>query len=665
MRVALSQGAYTSKSIISDAQSCYNLYQEKNPEDSPFPLTHYLTPGIDQLSTGTSLSNVNAVRCTFRTSHGDLYVCIGSTIYYVDPAFVFTSLGTIGTFVTPVSMQDNGLVILICDGSANLYAIDISSGAPGTFGIVTDPNIYGGDRVDYIDTFFVLNVPGTNEWYVSLSEINYAMLTGVVGAILSGSVSDTGDIGAILTGTISNTGSAYTDGTYTATPLTGGTGTGAIATIVVSGGVVTSVTITSPGINYSVGDILTAIVPGGSGFAYTVATTGGTYTDGTYTVVPLTGGSGSGAQATIVIASQSIASVTITTPGTGYAVGDVLSASDASIGGTGSGFTYLVETIGGGAFDPLDIATKNGYPDPIQALIVMHREIWIIGQLTTEIWYNAGAADFVFQILPGTFVEHGCIAKYSICKQDLAVYWLSQDEQGQAIVIKGSSYQAKRISTFAIENALSGYNTVSDCIGFAYQQEGHTFVVFSFPSQNVTWVYDETMQLWHQRAWTDNNGVLNRHRMNLGCNAYNTNIVGDWQNGNLYKLNLTTYTDNVDGLGENTDGSYPISRIRSFPAMINEGKRVTFKNFTADMEVGTSTYPSTLPPMVSLRYSDDRGRTYGNKLEQSLGAQGDYLTQPNWWRLGQSRGRVFELSWSIGGATALNGAWVDVEPAGT
>jgi hypothetical protein len=58
-------------------------------------------------------------------------------------------------------------------------------------------------------------------------------------------------------------GSGYTNGTYTDVSLTGGTGTGAKATIVVSGGAVTSVTITAPGTGYTVGDDLTYALPGG------------------------------------------------------------------------------------------------------------------------------------------------------------------------------------------------------------------------------------------------------------------------------------------------------------------------------------------------------------------------------------------------------------------
>jgi hypothetical protein len=58
-------------------------------------------------------------------------------------------------------------------------------------------------------------------------------------------------------------GSGYTNGTYTNVALTGGTGTGAQATIIVAGGIVTSVVITANGTNYAVGNELTYALPGG------------------------------------------------------------------------------------------------------------------------------------------------------------------------------------------------------------------------------------------------------------------------------------------------------------------------------------------------------------------------------------------------------------------
>jgi hypothetical protein len=77
-------------------------------------------------------------------------------------------------------------------------------------------------------------------------------------------------------GTITG-GSGYTDGTYNATALSGGSGFGATANIVVSGGAVTSVTIVSRGASYVAGGSLTATIPGGAGFSVLIATV---YTQG-------------------------------------------------------------------------------------------------------------------------------------------------------------------------------------------------------------------------------------------------------------------------------------------------------------------------------------------------------------------------------------------------
>jgi hypothetical protein len=81
---------------------------------------------------------------------------------------------------------------------------------------------------------------------------------------------ETSATAGVLTGTLTAVGSAYTNGTYAYKTLTGGTGTGATATIVVTAGSVASVTINNRGTGYTVGNQLSATIPGGSGFIYTV-----------------------------------------------------------------------------------------------------------------------------------------------------------------------------------------------------------------------------------------------------------------------------------------------------------------------------------------------------------------------------------------------------------
>jgi hypothetical protein len=62
-----------------------------------------------------------------------------------------------------------------------------------------------------------------------------------------------------------------------------------------------------------------------------------------------------------------------------------------------------------------------------------------------------------------------------------------------------------------------------------------------------------------------------------------------------------------------------------------------------------------------LRWSDTRGKSWGNAIKTSLGKEGEYLTSLQFQRLGMARDRVFELSWSAPVKTALLGAWVQAD----
>lgn len=89
-------------------------------------------------------------------------------------------------------------------------------------------------------------------------------------------------------------------------------------------------------------------------------TPGSGYVSAVYTNVPLTGGSGANAKATISVVGGQVASVTVTDRGLGYEVGDVLSASNTNLGGTGSGFSIPVTAIYAQAIEMSNAATGTG-----------------------------------------------------------------------------------------------------------------------------------------------------------------------------------------------------------------------------------------------------------------------------------------------------------------
>jgi hypothetical protein len=96
-------------------------------------------------------------------------------------------------------------------------------------------------------------------------------------------------------------------------------------------------------------------------------TGGSSYTPGTYTNVPLTGGAGTGATANITVAGGGAVSVvTIVNKGSGYVASNTLSALAANIGGTGTGFSVPVATVGTLAHETWE--ADDSFPDVEKSL---------------------------------------------------------------------------------------------------------------------------------------------------------------------------------------------------------------------------------------------------------------------------------------------------------
>lgn len=322
-------------------------------------------------------------------------------------------------------------------------------------------------------------------------------------------------------------------------------------------------------------------------------------------------------------------------------------------------------------FNPTYTAGKTSFPDHINSLAVIRSQITLLGQYKSEIWFDAGNPLFPFARLPDTSFEHGCGAPYSLAQADTSLFFVGQNLQGTGFIMKMSGYQMRRISTHAIETIIQSYPTTSDAIGFCVQFDGHLWYVLSFPSGNATWVWDDATELWHQWCYTDPQGKLQRHRANCGAFMYGKLVCGDWKNGSIYEMSRTAYTDQLVPNGPTS----PISFIRTFPhvqiaeaqgqpgsQMLGDGKQIMYEAFQADIEVGNAPLdPNGNPYPVTLRFSDDRGRTFNTDQLQSDGAPGEYRTRPLWRGLGAAMDRIYELEHSIPAPAALNGAWVQAK----
>ena len=293
--------------------------------------------------------------------------------------------------------------------------------------------------------------------------------------------------------------------------------------------------------------------------------------------------------------------------------------------------------------DALDFASSESQPDLLVRSFRDHAELWLFGTKSTEVFANGGGI-FPFDRIGGSVMEVGCAAPHSVARLDNSVVWVSASESGDGMVMRAQGYSPVPISTRALENEFRTYATISDAQAYSYQQAGHWFYVLTFPTAGKTWGYDASTQQWHERAYRTPANVLTRVRDNCHVFYQRKHLVGDWENGNIYELDLDTYTDN----------GAEIVRIKSFQHMSADGVRQFFKRLVLDMQAGVT-------GNVSLRWSDDGGFTWSALLTVSLGLIGEFSNKPCFNRLGMGRDRVFEVSTSANARIVLQGAFVEAE----
>lgn len=305
---------------------------------------------------------------------------------------------------------------------------------------------------------------------------------------------------------------------------------------------------------------------------------------------------------------------------------------------------YTNAPIYANSYDATYFALKDGASDNLMAVIDNKEELWLIGERTTEIWYNSGGQYFPFQRLAGTLQQFGCMAIYSFARlkagAEDSLIWLGRSERGENIVLRTRGFTTEVVSTPAISDAISTYTITSDAIAYSYEEDGHEFYVLTFPSADKTWVYDASMppQLaWHQRLSFDPySNSFHRHRSNCFMNFAGMRIVGDYQNGSLYQMTRNAYTD----------AGWPLRCIRRSPFIWDKDNRERVQMASLEIEFTHGTGNSSgmgANPQARLKISKDYGTTFGEPMYQALGSIGNYVSRCIWRKLGWTRGSVAEI----------------------
>ena len=294
---------------------------------------------------------------------------------------------------------------------------------------------------------------------------------------------------------------------------------------------------------------------------------------------------------------------------------------------------WVTSLLDGTAIDPLEFASAEGAPDELVALIVDHREVWLFGENSVEVWYDSGAVDFPLERIQGVFLETGCSAAASVAKMDNSLFWLGRDSRGFGMVFRANGHsEALRVSNHAIEEAIASYGDTSDALAYSYSDTGHSFYVLIFPTAGTCWVFDAATNEWHERAGFSG-GSFTRYPANCHMVLGNTHVIGDYQAGVLYAYDSAVYT------------SKWLRSWRALPPGSNDYRLRPHRSLQLVCVAGVGLVAGQgSDPQVMLRWSDDDGRSWSNEHWASMGAMGDRLVRVMWNRLGASRDRVYEVS---------------------
>ncbi len=322
--------------------------------------------------------------------------------------------------------------------------------------------------------------------------------------------------------------------------------------------------------------------------------------------------------------------------------------------------------LDGSMWDPLDFASAEGSPDNISGIITDHEELVIFKFHSIEIWIDNGAANFPFTRIQGAYIEQGCFAPYSIAKLDNSIFWLGGDDRGAGVVWRLAGYTPIRVSNHAMESQIQSYSTLDDAISFTFQENGHSFLVISFPTAKATWVYDVSTQMWSEWLyWNLGTAQYEAHRGRFHCYAFGggtpstinpyfppQHFVGDYQNGNIY----------VQSLNEYSDAGNPIRRLRSSPAIQDELKWMKYGKFVLDCQTGFLP-PGLLESSIVMQISNDGGLTWLDEQRRTF-AVGEFPGPKKiyWNRGGRSRDRAYRVIDSDPVQSILIDGYADVQP---
>lgn len=316
------------------------------------------------------------------------------------------------------------------------------------------------------------------------------------------------------------------------------------------------------------------------------------------------------------------------------------------LGTSGDGRAFA-SGINDTTFNAIDYATAESSPDGLIRGVSFGRDYLMMGTATTEFWGNTGnATGFPFSrgpVIPVGLKVATAVAGFEINFPDPLV-WVANDNTVRRL----NGYVAEIVSSPVLERLIDLAGT--DLEASVFVAAGRAWWVLSGPSW--TWAMDMRSGAWHERRSYGSD----RWRVHFGAGCFGEWLTFDRDSAKMFALDANYRREDTDPL---------IWEVRStqdhrFPGRILVN-RASF-NFVTGVGRDTGIDPIETNPRVSISWSNDGGRVFGNELLRELGTQGQQRSI-DIWRCGLTgpNGRQWRLRCSDPVEVSLIGAAQDVE----
>jgi hypothetical protein len=262
-------------------------------------------------------------------------------------------------------------------------------------------------------------------------------------------------------------------------------------------------------------------------------------------------------------------------------------------------------------WDPTSYATAESDSDEIIFLGSAWREIILIGEKGTEVWFNDGSSPF--SRLPGAYTENGTEAPNSVSLIGDGV-WCWLDNNRHVVLLQGRT--TKRVST-PFDKYIQGFTAVSDACSSVIEIAGRKFYVLTFPTENKTLAWDfskmDPSQGWSEwGSWGGSAYTRFLGHVHTYARGWNSHFVGSKTDGKIYKMG-TSYLD------DNATAIRTLRRTGHVDHDTNQLKKGVALRIRVRRGEGNA---NVAEPVLKIRYNDNNNG-FGSWASYSMGTASD------------------------------------------